>query len=168
MFNNEFWGFWAKPVWGCLQLFLMNIKYLPNQTKLKCSCTAFLLISKHLKHHFGCHVAAKYVAESHSNNLLFWHTWVVRSTALIHRANLRCHRAKRAQVTLRIEYTVPPLSTNPNPNPNLEPSQYASSNTWTCGSTYFLPLLLFLAKVSCILGYLTVATSHKSNLIYTW
>lgn len=113
MFNNEFWGFLAKLASGCLQLFLMNIKCLPNQTKLKYSCKAFLLISQHLKHHFDCCTEAQYVAESQSNNLLFWNSWVVRSAPLIPGAYLcRAERVSTRHVTVEIECNDPPVSPN--------------------------------------------------------
>lgn len=113
MFNNEFWGFLAKLVSGCLQLFLMNIKCLPNQTKLKYSCKAFLLISQHLKHHFDCCTEAQYVAESQSNNLLFWNSWVVRSAPLIPGVYLcRAERVSTRHVTVEIECNDPPVGPN--------------------------------------------------------
>lgn len=55
------------------------------------------------------------VAESHSNNLLFCHTWLVRSAPLILGAYLCSSRAERDPThsfTLEIDNTAPPICTN--------------------------------------------------------
>lgn len=153
MFNNDFCGFRAKPLSGCLQLFLMNIKYLPNPTKLKCSCKVFLLISQHLKHHFDCRTPVQYVAESHSISLLFWHTWVVKSAPLIPGAYLcsssRAERVHTRRVTVEIDYTDPPVG------PNFLSAGFIKPDALIPKTCYFwLSPLLFPDKVRCLVGYM--------------